>query len=71
MNCVNTIFNSFGAHCGPAACGFKVIMPFGNSRGGATVNDTGACRLTPIGGIGHVPKNVRFYVFLLHRGVKI
>ena len=68
LNCVNTIFNSFGTHCGPAACGFIVIMPFGNSRRGATVNYTGACRLTHI---RHEPQNVRFYVLLLHRGAKI
>ena len=32
LNSVNTIFNSLGAHCGPAACGPIVIVPFGNSR---------------------------------------
>ena len=71
LNRANTIFNSVGAHCGPAACGFIVIMPFGNSRRGATDNDTGACRLTHIGGIGHVLQNVSFYVLLLHRDAKI
>ena len=71
LNSVNTIFNYFGAYCGPAACGPILIVPFGNSRLAATVNDTGACRLTPIGGIGHVHQNVRLYVLLLHRGSKL
>ena len=32
---VNTIFNSFGAHCGLAAWGSILIVLFGNSRRGA------------------------------------
>ena len=43
-----------------------VIVPLGNSRWGAAANDTGACHLAHIEGVGHVPQNVRLYVFFLH-----
>ena len=65
LNSVNTIFNSFGANCGPAFCSFIIIVPFGDSRLGAAANDTGACRLTGI------RANARLCVLLLNRCAKM
>ena len=47
-----------------------MIVPFSDSRISTAANDTGACRLTHMGDIGHVHQNVGSYVILLHRGAK-
>ena len=71
LNSLNTNFNSFGAHCGTAACDPVKIVPVGNSRRGASTNDTGACHLAHIGGIGHEHQNVRLYLLLLYKSAEM
>ena len=53
----------------PAARIVKVSS--GNSRRGAAVNFTGACRQAHIWGLWHVHQNARLYVLLLHRGAEM
>ena len=48
-----------------------VRVSFGNSRRGAAVNFTGACRQAHIWGLWHVHQNARLYVLLLHRGAEM